>query len=230
MTETTLDSDSTASSVVTSPAFNAVLDSDCIVSLVQGGNLNSKQAAFEISLLSLKPQRAAIPTLALPTPSRKFSLAIQASGNQKHAALPRSMSLSAGLIAHGYVPDGWLCGLLAPAEKGAACNYLTIFDSLGIYGRSTIDIDILSVDIPVDSEQSALLSKKLRATFPSSVDSERIIEALYIDHEFLNLDETARKRKFEELSDSLEIMVEALPSSGSDLSAAGLRYLAAEVK
>ncbi len=229
MNQTTIDSDS-AASVAIAPTLKAISDSACCVSLIHGKNLNSKQAAFEISLLSLNLQSAATPTLALSTPTARFSLAIQTSNTDNKAALPRSLTLSAGLIAHGYVPDGWLCGLLIPGEKDAACNYLTLFDSLGIYGRSTIDIDLLNADTSADSAQSSLFSKKLKAAIPSSVAPERIIEALYIDHEPLNLDESSRNRKFEELSDSLEIMVETLPSSGSDLSAAGLRYLAAEVK
>jgi hypothetical protein len=233
MKETAIVSDTPTPTPATSPAptpaLSAVADGDCGVSLVRGENLNSRQISFEISLLSLNHPSAAKPTLALRTPSRKFSLAIQSANQREKTAIPRSLALSAGLIGHGYVPEDWLCGLLTSASDNSELKYLTLFDSHGIYGRTELGSVELR-DFPANDVQSALLRKQLRATRLNSIEPERILEALYIDHENINLDEPARSEVFGKLSDSLEILVEALPAPGSDLCAAGLRWLAAEVK
>ncbi len=213
---------------------SAVSDNLCDVLVIQGEGMNSQRICFELALLSLNPEKAVRATLALPTPTTGYCLGIQLlkekSAEESHnVEAPYSLALTAGLIAHGYVPDEWLCGLMT-ANTGSETTYVTHFDSQGIYGRSSLAIANLSDKIKAEFPRLDILQKQLKRTEPISVDSGRPLEALYVDHEKLQLDESNRERTLEKISEALEILVEPLPAPSSDLISAGLRWLAAEVK
>ncbi len=219
--------------LVTSTAPNAVSDKDCDVFLVHGKELDKRRVCFEIALLSLNPESVTTETLALSTPSPKFSLGIQSvskAENAKGAVIPHTLALTAGLIAHGYIPDDWLCALMTLATPETDLTYITTFDSRGIYGRSEFLVANLSDRIKSETPNLDILQKQLNRTLPHSVDTQRELEALYVNHERLHLDEKSSERTLANLSEALEILVEPLPAPSSDLISAGLRWLAAEVK
>jgi len=204
-----------------------VSDNDCTVTTIHGEGLDTKRSCFEFALLSLNVTVAERPTVTLPLKEAKSSLVIQSIHNANEVTIPRSLALTAGLIGHGYVPDGWLCGLLTLTSVADKPGYLTAFDARRIYGRSLLE----------DVHLAGVTSERLSRALPPSIKPQRSFEVLYVDREQLASEKQSAVIKeprltvaLEKLSDTLEILVEPLPAPVDDLCSAGMRWLATEIR
>jgi len=232
MSETPIEQ--TATTILLSPENdNLVSDNDCSVSLVHGRQLDSRRARFETALLSLNATRAERPTLVLPLKTAGLSLMIQSLRETNDVAVPRSLAVTAGLIAHGYVPDDWLCGLmtLASVAGESACftAFLITFDAQIIYGRSLLEPVNISNESATGHQAPRLSLERLNRARPLSVKPQRQFEVLYVARQPSELDKSRFTDALRELSETLEILVEPLPAPTDDLCSAGIRWLSAEV-
>lgn len=232
MSETAIEHTPTDTPVDTSLALRKsriVSDNDCVVSTIHGEGLDTKRSCFELALLSLNATVVERPTVTLPLKEAQSSLVIQSIHHSNAVTFPRSLALTAGLIGHGYVPDDWLCGLLTFTSVANAPGYLTAFDARRIYGRSLLE-EVHLADVASKAGRfSALTSERLSRALPPVIKPQRTLEVLYVDLEQSVLEKPRVKSVLEELSNTLEILVEPLPAPVDDLCSAGMRWLATEI-
>ncbi len=190
-------------------------DQDSIVTLVRGENLSIDSARAELALCSLDRVRREN-VVVLPTPSKEYwwTARLRKQKSAAGLAVPESIALAAGLIVAKHAPEGWICGVLTAEDSE---YFLSLFSPDGIFGRMTIHS-------PAVARLGIDLRQALNSSLPFSIKtrSAPACDALYVSEEFPSRDAAA-------LAETLQILVERIPTDRAGLQEAGRKFLCSEI-